>query len=589
MGEILYRTRLSEQMFEGLSPWLTWLPGKLMHVNVFACGIFGTVSGSSAATCATIAKVALPELKRRGYDEKMCLGSLCGSGTLGILLPPSIIMVVYAVAAEVSILKVFLAGFLPGALLMLLFCGYIVAWALANPGKTPRETEHVSFGEALYRSRHLIPCLALIVFIVWVMVEGYATATEAAAYGVVGSLPIAWSSGGLNRITFAQSLMGATRLSCMVMFILAGASFLSSCMAFTGVPRALAEWVSALGPHPYLLMAVLALIYIVLGTALDGVSMIVLTMSVVLPVVEKAGFDLVWFGIFIVLLVEIAELTPPLGVNLFVLQTMSGRDSNYVAYASVPFFCLMVLAIVLITAFPGIATWLPETDSEVRRNLMRIAPLFGWLFVVLFALPAHGQSYPAKPVRIVVPFPAGGGLDFTTRVLAQKLSDAWGQQVVVENRPGASGMIGAESVVRSPKDGYTLLPCSPAEVSLNAALYPKMSYDPMRDLAPISLTAIYANLIAVHASVPARTWKELVALSKQTAGGIGFASSGTGSTQHLTGEWLTRNAGIRLLHVPYKGAAPATADLLGGQIPMGILGAAPLMPHIKAGRLRGSP
>ena len=208
-------------------------------------------------------------------------------------------------------------------------------------------------------------------------------------------------------------------------------------------------------------------------------------------------------------------------------------------------------------------------------------------FVLLIAaFAAQAQSYPAKPVRIIVPFPAGGGLDFTTRVIAQKLNDAWGQQVVVENRPGASGMIGAEFVVRAPKDGYTLLSCSPAEVALNAALYPKMSYDPLRELAPISLTAIYANVIAIHASVPARSFKELVALSKKTPGGIGFASSGTGSTQHLTGEWLKRNAGINLLHVPYRGAAPATVDLVGGQIAMGILGAAPLMPHIKAGRLR---
>ena len=360
MGEILYRTKLSEEMFEGLSPWLGWLPGRLMHVNVLACGIFGTVSGSSAATCATIAKVALPELKRRGYDEKACLGSLCGAGTLGILLPPSIIMVVYAVAAEVSILKVFLAGFLPGLLLMALFSGYIIVWALLNPDKTPPRTERIPFGEKLYRSRHLIPCVALIVFIVWVMIVGWATATEAAAYGVLGSLGIAKWSGGLNRTTFRQSLMGATRLSCMIMFILAGAAFLSSCMAFTGIPKALAEWVAALNPNPYALIAVLALIYIILGAALDGVSMSVLTTSIVLPMVQKAGFDLVWFGIFIVLLVEIAELTPPLGFNLFVLQTMSGRDSSYVAYASIPFFCLMVLAIALITVFPGIATWLPD-------------------------------------------------------------------------------------------------------------------------------------------------------------------------------------------------------------------------------------
>lgn len=223
----------------------------------------------------------------------------------------------------------------------------------------------------------------------------------------------------------------------------------------------------------------------------------------------------------------------------------------------------------------------------MRPMTVLSARLTAFVVSMLLALCAHAQSYPAKPVRIVVPFPAGGGLDFTTRVIAQKLNELWGQQVLIENRPGASGMIGAEYVVRAPKDGYTLLSCSPAEVSLNAALYPKMTYDPLRELAPISLTAIYANLIAVHASVPAHNWKELVALSKKTPGGLGFGSSGTGSTQHLTGEWLRRNAGINLLHVPYKGAAPATVDLVGGQIPVGILGAAPLIPHMKAGRLRG--
>jgi tripartite ATP-independent transporter DctM subunit len=360
MGEILYRTKLSDEMFEGLSPWLGWLPGRLMHVNILACGIFGTVSGSSAATCATIAKVALPELIRRGYDEKTCLGSLCGAGTLGILLPPSIIMVVYAVAAEVSILKVFLAGFLPGFLLMALFSGYIIVWALLNPGKTPVDTERFTFAEKLRRSRNLIPCLALIVFIIVVMVIGWATATESAAFGVLGALAIAWWSGGLSRETFWASLMGATRLSCMIMFILGGAAFLSVCMGFTGIPRALAEWVASINPSPYTLIAILAVIYILLGTALDGISMIVLTTSIVLPMVEKAGFDLVWFGIFIVLLVEIAEVTPPLGFNMFVLQTMSGRDSNYVALASLPFFFMMVLALAALVVFPEIATWLPD-------------------------------------------------------------------------------------------------------------------------------------------------------------------------------------------------------------------------------------
>ncbi|HSC05282.1 MAG TPA: TRAP transporter large permease subunit [Steroidobacteraceae bacterium] len=368
MGEILFRTRLSDEMFEGLAPWLGWLPGRLMHVNIFGCGIFAAVSGSSSATCATIAKVALPELIRRGYDEKVCLGSLCGAGTLGLLIPPSIIMIVYAVAAEVSILKMFIAGVLPGIMLVLLFSGYIVVWALLNPDKTPRHVDHLPILERIRKARNLIPCVLLIVFVMGAMFTGYATATEAAAFGVLGALAIAGWSGSLTRENLWASLMGATRLSCMILFILAGAAFLSSCMAFTGIPRALAQWVSSLGASPYALIAVLALIYLLLGTALDGISMIVLTTSIVLPMVEAAGFDLIWFGIFIVLLVEIAELTPPLGFNLFVLQTMSGRDSNYVALASIPFFCMMVLALVVVIAFPGIATWLPDSLLGATRK-----------------------------------------------------------------------------------------------------------------------------------------------------------------------------------------------------------------------------
>jgi tripartite ATP-independent transporter DctM subunit len=360
MGEILFRTKLSEQMFEGLAPWLNWLPGRLMHVNILGCGIFGSVSGSSAATCATIAKVALPELKKRGYDEKMCLGSLCGAGTLGILIPPSIIMVVYAVAAEVSIVRIFLAGFLPGFLLMALFSGYIIVWALLNPDKTPRYEDKRSLKQRIIATGQLIPCILLIVFVCWVMVAGYATATEAAMFGVVGSLVLAAWGGSLTWKNFYDSLMGATRLSCMIMFILAGASFLTTTMGFTGIPRVLAEWVVSLNPSPYALIAVLSLVYIVLGTALDGVSLIVLTTSIVIPMIQKAGFDLVWFGIFIVIMVEIAEVTPPVGFNLFVLQTMSGKDSTYVAKASIPFFFMMVISIVLITVFPQIATWLPD-------------------------------------------------------------------------------------------------------------------------------------------------------------------------------------------------------------------------------------
>ena len=360
MGEILFRTRLSGQIFSGLAPWLEWLPGKLMHVNVIGCGIFGSVSGSSAATCATIARVALPELKKRGYDEKMALGSLCGSGTLGLLIPPSIIMVVYAVAADVSILRVFIAGIMPGFLLMALFSGAIIVWALLNPDKTPPAQLRMSLVDRIKATGYLIPCILLIIFVVAMLLGGFATPTEAAALGVLGSLVLAALDGSLTRTAFWESLMGATRLSCMIMFILASSAFLTVTMGFTGVPRALAEGVSAMHLSPYALIGILCLVYIVLGAALDGVSMIVLTTSIVLPMVQAAGFDLVWFGIFIVLLVEIAEVTPPVGFNLFVLQAMSGKSSLFVAQASLPFFFMMVLACVLITVLPAIVTWLPD-------------------------------------------------------------------------------------------------------------------------------------------------------------------------------------------------------------------------------------
>lgn len=367
MGEILFRTRLSEQMFEGLAPWLNRIPGRLMHTTILGCGIFGSVSGSSAATCATIAKVALPELKRRGYDEKLALGSLATAGTLGILIPPSITMVVYAVAADTSVIRVFLAGFIPGFLLMALFSGYIAWWSWRHPSRVPPAEAPTSLGDKLRRSGSLIPCALLIVFIVWVLVAGWATATECAAFGVLGSLAIAAAGRSLSWRNFWDGLMGATRLSCMIMFILAGASFLAKTMAFTGIPRELAEWVSAMNLSPYALIGVLVVVYLVLGTALDGISMIVLTAAVVLPMIQKAGFDLVWFGIFIVLLVEIAEVTPPVGFNLFVLQNMTGKDSNVIAKAAIPFFGCLVVCIALITVFPQLVTWLPDVVMGVAK------------------------------------------------------------------------------------------------------------------------------------------------------------------------------------------------------------------------------
>jgi tripartite ATP-independent transporter DctM subunit len=360
MGEILFRTKLSEEMFRGLAPWLNRIPGRLMHVNVLACGIFGSVSGSSAATCATVAKIALPELKKRGYDEMVSLGSLAGAGTLGILIPPSITMVVYAVAANVSIIQIFLAGFLPGLLVMVLYSGYIAGWSLLHPEKTPPAEPAMSFREKLHESQQLIPLTLLIVLVFLSLMLGWATATECAAWGVMGSLAIAWWHSALSWDAFWASVMGTVRVNCMIMLILAGASYMSTSMAYTGIPAALASWVDSFHLSPYALIAALTVMYIVLGTALDGISMIVLTTAIVIPMIKQAGFDLVWFGIFVVLVVEMAEVSPPVGFNLFVLQTMSGRDSNTVARASLPFFFLLVVAVAIITVFPDIVMVLPR-------------------------------------------------------------------------------------------------------------------------------------------------------------------------------------------------------------------------------------
>jgi len=360
MGEILFRTRLSEEMFRGLSPWLQWLPGRLVHVNVIGCGIFAAVSGSSAATCATIGKIALPELDKRGYDKNLSLGSLAGSGTLGLLIPPSIPMVVYAVTANVSVLQVFLGGFLPGFLVMALYSGYIIGWSQLHPDRIPPRDPPMPFRAKLKESTKLIPCLLLILAVFLSLVLGLATATECAAWGVTGALLLAWWSGTLNRKTFFESVMSATRLTCMIMLILAGAAYTTAAMAYTGIPAALAEWVKGQDLTPGMLALYLSIMYIILGCLIDGISMIVLTMVIVLPMIKQAGLDLVWFGVYLVIHVEMAQVTPPVGFNLFVLQNMSGRDTFTVARAAFPFFLLLIAAVFIITEFPQIVLVLPQ-------------------------------------------------------------------------------------------------------------------------------------------------------------------------------------------------------------------------------------
>jgi C4-dicarboxylate transporter DctM subunit len=365
MGEILFRTRLSNDLFEGLTPWLGRVPGRLLHVNILSCGLFAAVSGSSAATAATIGKMTLPELKKQGYDDKMAIGTLAGSGTLGLLIPPSIILIVYGVAAEVSIGRLFIAGALPGIMLVLLFMGYTMYWALRNPSKVPSDTVYYSWSVKLKALLKLIPVALLVLFVLGSIYGGLTTPTEAAAFGVVGALLLAFTGRSLTKESLFGSLMGATKTSCMILLILAGAAFLTVAMGFIGLPRMLAESIAAMELSPYLLLFILTLLFVVLGCFLDGISVVVLTTSVVLPMVLQAGIDPLWFGIYIVLVVEMSQITPPVGFNLFVLQSLTGRDMIFISKAAMPFFFLLLFAVLIVTVFPGIVTWLP---SEMTAN-----------------------------------------------------------------------------------------------------------------------------------------------------------------------------------------------------------------------------
>ncbi|UOD49799.1 TRAP transporter large permease [Orrella daihaiensis] len=364
MGEILYRTRLAKDMFEGLTPWLAGFPGRLIHINVVSCGIFAAVSGSSAATTATIGRITIPELLKRGYDEKTTIGSLAGSSTLGFLIPPSIIMIVYGVAADVSITRLFIAGVLPGVMLMALFMGYLAIWSMINPSKVPPREDRVPILQRIWATRKLFPIVALMIAVIGSIYMGIATATEAAAVGVVGALLIALFTGSLTRQSFIDSVLGATRTSVMVSFILAGAAFLSTAMGFTGIPRELAAWVGTLGLDKFELLLALTLLFIILGCFLDGISIVVLTAAVIMPITQQAGIDPIWFGIFIVVVIEMSQITPPVGINLFILQSMTGRNIWQVAVAAFPFFLLLVVATILLIIFPEIATWLPDTIRQ---------------------------------------------------------------------------------------------------------------------------------------------------------------------------------------------------------------------------------
>jgi tripartite ATP-independent transporter DctM subunit len=359
MGDILYHTRLSESLFRGLAPLVQRLPGGLLHVNVLGCTLFAAVSGSSAATTATVGRMTLTELQKRGYDRDLSLGSLAGSGTIGLMIPPSIPLIVYGILAEVSILELFIAGIVPGLLIACCYIGWIMFTVWRRPDVQPQARESVSWAIRLKALIELSPLVFLVSLVIGSMYSGLASVTEAAAIGVGGALLIALFQRTLTWSNLRDALLSTVRTCSMIGLIMAGALFLSKTMAMLGIPAATAQWVGSLGLSPYVLILMLLIVYLVLGMFIDGLSSMVMTLPVALPMVVAAGFDPIWFGVFIVITIELSNITPPVGFNLFVIQHMTGERQGRVAQAALPFCALLLALVGLLTVWPQIVMWLP--------------------------------------------------------------------------------------------------------------------------------------------------------------------------------------------------------------------------------------
>jgi C4-dicarboxylate transporter DctM subunit len=363
MGEILFQSRLSRSLFQGLAPWAGLLPGRLLHVNVVGCSIFAAISGSSAATTQVVGRMALAELLKRGYSKDIAIGSLAGAGTLGFLIPPSNIMIIYGVLGDVSVLKLFTAGFIPGFLLAGCFMAWVMIHTTLRPGLVPaaeRELGNLSMLDRVRALKELAPAMFLIASVLGSMYGGLATPSESAAVGVLGALIVAALQGGLTAKALRDIAMGSVLTCSMIAMILLGASILGSAAAFLGIPRAIADFVAGMGLSPFMLIVVLIVFYLILGCFLDGFSMIVLTLPIVLPIVKQAGFDPVWFGIFLVLVVEMAQITPPVGFNLFVIQGLTDDGLGYIAKVTLPYLIIMVLFTLALTVFPQVVLFLPR-------------------------------------------------------------------------------------------------------------------------------------------------------------------------------------------------------------------------------------
>lgn len=359
MGDIIFRTDISERLFRGLAPIVSRVPGGLLHTNVIGCTLFAAISGSSNATTATVGKITIPELIKRGYDMNLASGSLAGAGTFGLLIPPSIAMIIYGVISETSIIKLFAAGLVPGVMMALLYSGYIVAVALIRPEVAPENEERANFRMMCFGLVELFPILLLMIIVLGSIYSGLATPSEAAAVGVACAIAITLATRQFSIVMITESLMSTIRLSAMICILIACASFLSSVIAFVQLPTKITVFIEMLDLSPLSLLGILALLYIVLGMFIDGTSMTVMTVPIAVPLIVAAGYDPVWFGVFLIIMIELSALTPPVGLNLYILQGLTSEDLGRTIRSVIPFFILLCVGTVLLVAFPEIALWLP--------------------------------------------------------------------------------------------------------------------------------------------------------------------------------------------------------------------------------------
>lgn len=360
LGEILLRSGIAERMYNAMSMWLSWLPGGLMHANIGACTVFSATSGSSVATAATVGTVALPQLERRGYNEPLFLGSLAAGGTLGILLPPSINLIIYGVLTNTSVPRLYLAGILPGLIAAGLFMLIIAVACIIKP-EWGGQRMSAPWRDRFIGLLHIVPPMLIFLLVVGSIYAGLATPTEAAALGVVGALILAAFMRRLTLRMMREVLEGTMKTTAMIMLIVIGAAFLNFIMSATGLTNMLNSWLIGLGLSPYMMLLMLVAFYLVIGCFMETLSLMVTTIPVIAPVMIALGFDPVWLGIVIIILIEVALITPPVGLNLFVVHSLRTSGSmNALMIGAIPFVLMLLLLVFLLAIFPGLALWLPQ-------------------------------------------------------------------------------------------------------------------------------------------------------------------------------------------------------------------------------------